>query len=50
MLRWIEECQVAFDNLKWAMLEDPMFILLDVTKPFEVQSDALDFSLGGVLL
>ena len=31
------------------MSGDPMLPLLDVTKPFEVQTNALDFTLGGVL-
>ena len=32
------------------MFGDLVLALLDVTKPFEVQTDALDFALGGVLL
>ena len=26
--KWFEECQVAVDNLKWAMYRDPIHILL----------------------
>ena len=32
------------------MMEDPVLALLDETKSFEVQTDASDFALGGVLL
>nr|XP_048328521.1 uncharacterized mitochondrial protein AtMg00860-like [Ziziphus jujuba var. spinosa] len=47
---WGEECQVAFKELKEAMMSDPVLALPDVTKPFEVQTDASNFALGGVLL
>lgn len=47
---WTCRCQDAFDDLKRAMMNDPVLALPDVTKPFEVQTDASDFALGGVLL
>ena len=31
------------------MMCDPVFILSNITKPFKVQIDASDFTLGGVL-
>ena len=32
------------------MMKDPVLALLDIGKPFEVQTDASDFAIGGVLL
>ena len=32
------------------MMEWPVLGIVDVTKPFEVETDASDFSLGGILL
>ncbi|KAH9722467.1 Endonuclease [Citrus sinensis] len=47
---WSEECQRAFEELKKAISEEPVLALPDHTKPFEVQTDALDFAIGGVLM
>ena len=47
---WSENCQRAFDELKRSMSSDPVLALPDVSKPFEVQTDASNFALGGVLL
>ncbi|KAA0068130.1 uncharacterized protein E6C27_scaffold238G00920 [Cucumis melo var. makuwa] len=47
---WTEECQRAFDRLKHAVSEEPVMILADHTKPFEVHTDASDFAIGGVLM
>jgi len=47
---WTPECQAAFEGLKKAMIEGPVLGIADVTKPFEVETDASDFALGGVLL
>ncbi|TYK16924.1 reverse transcriptase [Cucumis melo var. makuwa] len=47
---WDLECQAAFDGLKQAMMEGPPLGIADVTKPFEVETDASDYALGGVLL
>lgn len=47
---WSEECQRAFMELKEAMSKDPVLALPDIGKPFEIQTDASDFALGGVLL
>ncbi|KAA0057266.1 reverse transcriptase [Cucumis melo var. makuwa] len=46
---WDPECQAAFDGLKQAMMEGPLLGIADVTKPFEVETDASDYALGGVL-
>ncbi|XP_060673257.1 uncharacterized protein LOC125420382 [Ziziphus jujuba] len=47
---WSKECEGAFQDLKEAMMKDPVLALPDITRPFEVQTDASDFALGGVLL
>ncbi|KAK4390469.1 Transposon Tf2-12 polyprotein [Sesamum angolense] len=47
---WTPQCQVAFDNLKRAIVTDPVLALLDMSKPFTVETDASDFALGGVLM
>ncbi|XP_042968946.1 uncharacterized protein LOC122301604 [Carya illinoinensis] len=47
---WSSRCQEAFDDLKTAITEEPVMALPDCTKPFEVQSDASDFAIGGVLM
>ena len=47
---WIFECQKAFNELKIAMMKGLVLALPDISKPFEVQTDASDFALGGVLL
>ncbi|KAA0054053.1 reverse transcriptase [Cucumis melo var. makuwa] len=47
---WDPECQATFDGLKQAMMEGTLLGIADVTKPFEVETDASDYALGGVLL
>ncbi|KAL0303213.1 UNVERIFIED_CONTAM: Transposon Tf2-11 polyprotein [Sesamum radiatum] len=47
---WTPQCQVSFDNLKRAMVTDPVLALPDMSKPFVVETDASDFALGGVLM
>ena len=41
---------MTFDLLKKAVTEEPVLKLPDYTKPFQVQTDASDFAIGGVLL
>ena len=47
---WSEDCQHAFDELKKAMSKDPVLALPDISKPFEIQTDASNYALGGVFL
>ncbi|KAL5581856.1 hypothetical protein UlMin_014298 [Ulmus minor] len=47
---WGIVCEADFQELKNAMMRDPVLALPDISKPFEVQTDASDFALGGVLL
>ncbi|KAL0434762.1 UNVERIFIED_CONTAM: Transposon Tf2-12 polyprotein [Sesamum radiatum] len=47
---WTPQCQVSFDDLKRAMVTDPVLALPDMSKPFVVETNASDFALGGVLM
>ena len=49
-MRLIPECQAAFDELKQAMIEEPVLGIIDVTHTFKVETDTSDYALGGVLL
>ncbi|KAA0037590.1 RNA-directed DNA polymerase-like protein [Cucumis melo var. makuwa] len=44
---WTPECQAFFDGLKQAMMKGSVFGITDVTKPFEVETDASDYVLDG---
>ncbi|KAL0378357.1 UNVERIFIED_CONTAM: RNA-directed DNA polymerase [Sesamum radiatum] len=41
---WTPQCQVSFNNLKRAMVTDPVLALPDMSKPFVVETDASDFA------
>ena len=43
-------CQQAFEDLKKVVIEEPVLALPGHTKVFEVHMDALDFTIGGVLM
>lgn len=47
---WSINCQRAFENLKRAVTEQPVLTLPNLERPFEVQTDASDFAIGGVLM
>ncbi|GMQ12089.1 hypothetical protein CsSME_00054546 [Camellia sinensis var. sinensis] len=47
---WTEKCQDAFDKLKEAITKEPVLALPDCAKAYEVQTDASDFAIGGVLM
>ncbi|KAL0400410.1 UNVERIFIED_CONTAM: Retrovirus-related Pol polyprotein from transposon [Sesamum radiatum] len=47
---WTSQCQVSFDNLKRAVVTDPVLALPDMSKPFVVETDALDFALRCILM
>ena len=47
---WSNKCQMAFEDLKATMTRGPVLGLVDVTKPFEIETYASDFALGGVLI
>ncbi|KAE8665117.1 cytochrome P450 78A7-like [Hibiscus syriacus] len=47
---WNTKCQDAFEKLKEAMVNEPVLVLPDYTKPFVVYTDASDVAIGGVLM
>lgn len=47
---WDDKCQAAFEELKMAVMEEPVLRLPDVTEPFELHTDASDYAIGGVLM
>ncbi|KAJ0629961.1 putative nucleotidyltransferase, Ribonuclease H [Helianthus annuus] len=47
---WDQRCQEAFEELKKAVMSEPVLALPDVSKPFELHTDASDFAIGGVLM
>ncbi|XP_021753565.1 uncharacterized protein LOC110718935 [Chenopodium quinoa] len=47
---WSEKQQKAFQELKDSVMREPVLALPNPNKPFEVETDASDFALGGVLL
>ena len=41
---------MTFEDLKATMTRGPVLGLVDVIKPFEIETDPSDFALGGVLI
>ena len=48
--QWSPQCQEAFLELKRVVSEEPIMVLPDYSKMFEVHTDASDFAIGGVLM
>ncbi|KAE8732402.1 hypothetical protein F3Y22_tig00002193pilonHSYRG00042 [Hibiscus syriacus] len=47
---WSPKCQSAFDEIKLAMISDPVLVLPYHTKPFEVFTDTSDVAIGGFIV
>ena len=47
---WTEECQRAFEELKAALMTEPVLVFPDWNKPFSVYVDASQTAVGGVLV
>ncbi|KAK3016966.1 hypothetical protein RJ639_007862 [Escallonia herrerae] len=45
-----KRCQTAFEGLKEVVMEEPILALPDHTKVFEVQTDASNFAIRGLLM
>ena len=48
-LIWTDQMISAFARLKSALLEDVVLDIADPSKPYEMQTDASDYAVGGVL-
>ena len=46
---WTEECQGAFDDLKKQFTEEPVLVMRDQTRPFQIETDASKYATGAVL-
>jgi hypothetical protein len=46
---WTKECQEAFDCLKKKITEEPVLIIPDHSKPFQIEYDASKVATGAVL-
>ena len=49
LIKWTEECQIAFDKLKELCTNTPILAYANYRKPFQLQTDASDLGLGAVL-
>ena len=46
---WTPKCQNAFDTLKRRFTEEPVLLMPDQTKPFQIEADASKVATGAVL-
>ena len=46
---WTEECQKTFDDLKKRFTEEPVLMMPDQTRPFQIETDASKYATGAVL-
>jgi hypothetical protein len=46
---WSEECQESFGQLKKQFTEEPVLMMPDHLKPFQIQVDSSLFATGGIL-
>ena len=47
--KWTTECQQAFDDLKTRFTSEPVLMMPDQTKPFQIECDASKYASGAVL-
>ena len=47
--QWTDDCQLAFDTLKAALISPPILAFPDFDKPFYISCDASNFGLGYIL-
>jgi transposase InsO family protein len=47
--RWTPEANASFEEIKKRLLEEPILVNADPEKPYEVETDASDWALGGQL-
>jgi RNase H-like domain found in reverse transcriptase len=46
---WTEACQTSFMKLKSKFMEEPVLMMPDPTRPFQIESDASKYASGAVL-
>ena len=46
---WTDECQRTFDDLKKRFTEEPVLMMPDQTRPFQIETDASKYATGAVL-
>jgi RNase H-like domain found in reverse transcriptase/Integrase zinc binding domain/Reverse transcriptase (RNA-dependent DNA polymerase) len=46
---WNDQCQEAFETLKGRFLQEPILMMPDYSKPFQIKSDASKYASGAVL-
>ena len=39
IFNWTKECQKAFDKLKKQFTKEPVLMMPDLTKPFQIETD-----------
>ena len=47
--KWTMECQQAFEELKRCFTEEPVLMMPDQTKPFQIECDTSKYMSGAVL-
>ena len=46
---WTEDAQQSFDALKIRFSKEPVLLMPDITRPFQIESDASKYASGAVL-
>ena len=46
---WTEECQTSFDTLKRRFTKEPVLLMPNHSKPFQIESDTSKVATGAVL-
>ena len=49
VFKWTEECQKAFDTLKHRFTTEPVLMMPDQARPFQIEADAYKYVSGAVL-
>ena len=44
---WNDKTQKSFEQVKEALLQEPVLVMFDPSKPIELETDASDYALGG---
>ena len=47
---WTLECQSSFDEMKKQSMEEPVLAMPDHSRPFQIETDALKYATGAVLV